>query len=248
VAYAVGDDPPTLVVDAGTGLPRLDEVLQGAPFSGSVLLSHLHWDHTHGIPFSRTLDHPDAVVDLFLPAQGVPPEELLARALSPPHFPIGPDGLLGRWRFHLLEPGTHEISGFAVTAEEVPHKGGRNFGYRIEADGAAVAHISDHAPGPVGSGPLGLGEVGHAVRRLAADADLLLHDSQHTAAEWPELAFLGHATVEYAVDLAERSGSRRLALFHHDPRRTDDALDAMVGGIESSVPVVAAAAGQSHDL
>jgi ribonuclease BN (tRNA processing enzyme) len=86
------------------------------------------------------------------------------------------------------------------------------------------------------------------VRGLAADADLLLHDAQHTAAEWPELAFLGHATVEYAVDLAERSGSRRLALFHHDPHRTDDALDAIVAGIESSVPVAVAAAGQSHDL
>jgi phosphoribosyl 1,2-cyclic phosphodiesterase len=169
--------------------------------------------------------------------------------MSPPHFPIDPEGLRGSWAFDSLAPGTHDLAGFEVLALEIPHKGGRTFGYRIDDGRSSVAYLSDHGPAGLGAGPDGWGPYHEAALALADEVDLLIHDAQHTAAEWPELAFLGHATVEYAVDLAERSGSRRLALFHHDPRRTDDALDAMVGGIESSVPVVAAAAaGQSHDL
>jgi ribonuclease BN (tRNA processing enzyme) len=34
--------------------------------------------------------------------------------------------------------------------------------------------------------------------------------------------------VEYAAALAQRAGARRLALFHHDPWRTDAQIDALV--------------------
>src|SRR6516165_5066864 len=38
VGLAHGDEPPTLVLDAGTGLQQLSLALRGAPFQGSVLL------------------------------------------------------------------------------------------------------------------------------------------------------------------------------------------------------------------
>ena len=63
------------------------------------------------------------------------PADVLALAMSPPHFPIGPDGLRGDWTFESVKPGSHRIEGFDVVAFDVPHKGGRTFGYRI-SDGA----------------------------------------------------------------------------------------------------------------
>jgi phosphoribosyl 1,2-cyclic phosphodiesterase len=39
--------------------------------------------------------------------------------------------------------------------------------------------------------------------------------------------FLGHSAAEYAVELGRRSGSRRVVLFHHQPDRSDDALDEL---------------------
>src|SRR5436305_2705043 len=59
-------------------------------------------------------------------------------------------------------------------------------------------------------------------------ADLLIHDSQYTAAEYPAKVGWGHSTVEYVLDMAIAAGVRRLALFHHDPTRTDDALDELL--------------------
>ena len=84
------------MLDAGTGLQRLSLVLDGQAFRGTPLLSHLHWDHTHGMPFFRSGALPGSRVDVYLPEQGVEPEELLARAISPPHFPIRPKQL-GGW-------------------------------------------------------------------------------------------------------------------------------------------------------
>ena len=42
---------PSLVLDAGTGLRNLTARLAGAPYQGSIVLSHLHWDHVQGSPF-----------------------------------------------------------------------------------------------------------------------------------------------------------------------------------------------------
>lgn len=248
VALARDSGPPTLVLDAGTGLQRLTQVLDGRPFRGSILLGHLHWDHTHGLPFFRAGDHPDAHVDLHMPAQG-DPVAVLERVLSPPHFPIGPRDLRGDWRFHALEPGDHAIEGFTVTAREIPHKGGRTFGYRVSNGQFAIAYLSDHSPITLGPGPDGLGEYHDAALELARDVDVLLHDAQYTAAELPARAEFGHSAVEYAVGLAERAGARRLYLFHHDPPRTDDAIDDIVRTHQRpTVEVQAAAEGMMIDL
>jgi phosphoribosyl 1,2-cyclic phosphodiesterase len=221
-----GADAPTLVLDAGTGLQNLTRLLDGAAFRGTLLLGHLHWDHTHGLPFFAAGDRPDARVRLLIPEQG-DAVEVLSRAMSPPHFPIGPRQLRGEWSFAGIEAGWHEIEGFSVLALDIPHAGGRTFGFRVSDSHSSVAYLSDHGPFGLGPGPEGLGEYHPAVMDLASGVDVLIHDAQHTAAEFPARAHFGHAAIEYTVGLAERAEVSRLLLFHHDPVRTDDAIDAL---------------------
>jgi ribonuclease BN (tRNA processing enzyme) len=84
---------------------------------------------------------------------------------------------------------------------------------------------------------------------LAEGVDLLIHDAQHRALEFPAKAFLGHSAAEYAYGLAERAWARRLALFHHDPDRTDQQIDATVADLAGgTVEVFAAAENQSVEL
>ena len=235
-AVAVSGDsaPSTLVLDAGTGLSRLADELGDEPFRGAILLTHLHWDHTHGLPFAASVNRPDAEVDLYVPAQGADPLELLSRALGPPHFPVTPDQLQGRWRFHALDDGRHSIAGFEVMAEEIRHKGGRTFGYRIDDGTAAFTYLPDRSQGSRDEDPI----------KLVGGVNLLLHDSQHTDEEYPEKAYLGHSTAEHAARLSERLDVGRLCLFHHDPSRTDAQIDDLTRRIANGpVPVVAAAAG-----
>ncbi len=130
LALALDDRAPSLLLDAGTGLRALGALLGEAPFRGAMLLGHLHWDHTQGLPFCRAIDNDGAEVRLCLPDQedGLPALDVLRRSMSPPHFPIGPEALRGRWTFEGLAPGFHHVAGFEVLALEIPHKGGRTYG------------------------------------------------------------------------------------------------------------------------
>lgn len=240
----------SLVLDAGTGLQNLGALLGGRPFRGTLLLGHLHWDHTHGLPFAPAVDHPDASVRLLAPAgAGDDVEALFERILSPPHFPITPAQLRGDWTFERIEPGCHQLEGLTVLAREIPHKGGRTFGYRLADSTATIAYLSDHAPQTLGPGPDGVGAYHEDALALAGHVDLLIHDAQYTAEELPTRGAFGHAAAEYALGLARAAGARRLALFHHDPGRTDDEIDAIRARFsDAEVPVVAAAEGLVLDL
>ena len=251
VALAPDGGAPTLVLDAGTGLQRLSRILDGRPFRGTILLGHLHWDHTHGLPFFAAGDRADAEVQLLLPAQDdeADAERVLARAFAPPHFPIRPSQLQGSWTFGSLEPGEHDLGGFSVLALDIPHGGGRTFGFRVSDGRSSVAYLSDHSPIAVGPGPDGVGEYHEAALRLVAGVDVLVHDAQITAGEFGAKARYGHSAVEYAVGLADKAGAGHLLLFHHDPGRTDDQIDALVVGLAAAaVPVTAAVEGMVLSL
>jgi phosphoribosyl 1,2-cyclic phosphodiesterase len=251
IALARDDELPTLVLDSGTGIRSLGGLLGEQPFRGALLLGHLHWDHTQGLPFSRAIDHDGARLRLLLPDQedGDSGADVLRRAMSPPHFPIEPEGLRGMWTFDLLTEGLHEIEGWEVLALEIPHKGGRTFGYRVSDGHSAIAYLSDHGPSSLGPGPDGWGPYHETAMALADGVDLLFHDAQHTAEELPSRALFGHSATDYAVALGEHAHAREVVLFHHDPVRTDDEVDAIVAGFaDAKVPVTAAREGDTRNL
>ena len=175
VAVAHDGAAPTLILDAGTGVRRVTAQLNDQPFTGAILLTHLHWDHTQGLPFFRAGDRDDARVTLLLPDQqdGTGAEEVLARVMSPPHFPIRPGQLRGSWSFGAVSPGELEAGGFTVQAREIPHKGGRTLGYRVSDGRSVAAYVTDHCPTALGPGPDGWGEYHAAALELAAGADIV---------------------------------------------------------------------------
>jgi phosphoribosyl 1,2-cyclic phosphodiesterase len=240
-----GDDVPTLILDAGTGLREVTPLLGGRPFTGAILLSHLHWDHVHGLPFFRGGDTERAIVSLLLPGQGdgSGAETVLERGMSPPHFPIRPRDLRGDWTFGAVEETSFTAAGFTIEAREVPHKGGRTFGYRVSDGQSVVAYLPDHCPTLLGPGPEGLGEYHAAALDLARGADVLIHDASLLAEELAAQARFGHAAAEYAVGLAKAAGAREAVLFHHRPDRTDSELDELGRRLaRAPVPVTVAAA------
>jgi phosphoribosyl 1,2-cyclic phosphodiesterase len=228
VALAHDAQSWTLLLDAGTGIRRVTAELGGRAFDGTVVLTHLHWDHLQGIPFFAAGDRDDAHVRVFIPEQVAgdgsvrDPSRVLGLAMSPPHFPIGPEGLRGRWEFASMRAGAHSVEGFSVTAFDVPHKGGRTFGLRVSDGVASIAYIPDHLPGPLTNA---------AIARECAGVDVLIHDAQFLEAERAVADLFGHATADDALALAELAGARRLALFHHAPARSDDDVEAIGGAL-----------------
>ena len=238
-----GGDRPTLVLDAGTGLRSLTALLGGAAFDGSIVLSHLHWDHLQGLPFFAAGDRDDARVDFYVPAQdGRTGRDLLAQSFSPPSFPITPEGLRGTWGFHAMGPGEHQVEGLTVTAVEIEHKGGRTYGLRVDAPEGSVAYLPDHAPAA---------GVSAALLEMLDGVDVLIHDAQFLEGERPLAVDYGHSTVQDAVKLGADCRVGTVVLFHHSPARTDTALDDIAGwssDLTTDVTVVVAREGMTLDV
>src|SRR5262249_23153170 len=106
-------------------------------------------------------------------------------------------------------------------------------GYRFEADGATVVYACDHEPYSrilaTGQGDINGQDLRHA--EFIDRADLLIHDAQYTAKEYPQRIGWGHSPVEYVVNIGQHAQVKRIALTHHDPLREDDDLDRLVADV-----------------
>jgi phosphoribosyl 1,2-cyclic phosphodiesterase len=142
-----------------------------------------------------------------------------------------------------------QIGEFRVGSALVCHPG-PTVGYRIESRGAAIAYIPDHEPALGAHGFPGAPEWTSGWE-LAAGVDLLIHDGQYTAAEYPNHLGWGHCAVDDALRFAALAKVKRLILFHHDPGRNDAGIDALLRQTATTnhgFDVTAAAEGASVEI
>ncbi len=243
-----GQNP--IVFDLGTGLRYFGASQpHDGSFRGSCLLTHLHWDHTQGLPFFSPMLSAGSEFDIYGPMQddGRTMVEVFEAAIRPPVFPVCITELSGTFRFHEVGDAEFMIGDVRVTSRVVPHVG-TTLGFRLDFAGRSVAYISDHQQPYDGTF-----RVSDGALELAQGVDLLIHDSQYTAEEFTRKFNWGHCTVDYAVWFAGHAGAKRLALFHHDPTRSDDAVDvlgetAIADGLALGVDVIVAREGLTIEL
>jgi phosphoribosyl 1,2-cyclic phosphodiesterase/FixJ family two-component response regulator len=245
-----------VIIDCGTGAHALGQKLRSGCANGvrgNILISHTHWDHIQGIPFFEPLFVPGGEWDIYGP-KGLRESlrEALAAQMQYDYFPVALDQCPARIRYHDLVEGSFAIGDINVSAQYLNHPA-ITLGYRLQADGATVVYACDHEPHSQalagGDGDITGEDLGHA--EFIAGADLLIHDAQYTAEEYPAKVGWGHSTVEYAVKLGRYAGAKRIALTHHDPLRDDDAIDcllALVRKNSAGVDVFAASEGQVVEL
>ncbi len=236
-------DGTLLILDCGTGAHGLGlALLERAerPLRGHILISHTHWDHIQGLPFFLPLFEGGNEWDVYAPKgldQHV--QQTLAGQMQYRYFPVSLEQLGATIRYHDLVEGAFEAGGVQVTTQYLNHPA-LCLGYRLELEGVVVVYATDHEPharlqadAEPGSPLMHSEDRRHAA--FLKDADLLIHDAQYTAAEYPAKVGWGHSTVEYVVDIALAAGVKRLALFHHDPLRDDAAIDAVVDSCRQRV-------------
>jgi phosphoribosyl 1,2-cyclic phosphodiesterase len=219
------NDDSLVVLDAGTGIRELGRT--ELPERIHLLLTHLHLDHIEGLGFFAPVWRRETEVHVWGPPSPTRTlEARVGRYFSPPLFPRHLTDLPCRLRFHDVPAEEWELEGLRICAAPVAHPG-PTLGYRLSENGRALAYIPDHEPALSAS----LEELpGEWISgwELAAEADLLLHDAQFSEDEYPSRVGWGHSSVAHAVSFAARANARQLLLFHHDPWRTDDELDALL--------------------
>jgi phosphoribosyl 1,2-cyclic phosphodiesterase len=220
-------DGTVLVLDAGTGIRDLGlELVERGTQQINLLLTHLHLDHVEGLRFFAPLWDERVEVDVWGPPSPVSSlPERIARAFSPPLFPVDLHDVPARVTFRDVPRRPWTIGGASLTAELVLHPG-PTVGYRIEGDGASLGYLPDHEPalaGTIDDRPRdwisGAG--------IAGDVDVLLHDAQYFEDEYEMRIGWGHSSVADAVAFTRAVGARRLVLFHHEPRHDDGSLERL---------------------
>lgn len=246
-----------IVIDCGTGSHGLGQELcagNDGGRRGHILISHTHWDHIQGIPFFAPLFVPGNEWDVYGP-KGLSGSirETLAGQMEHTYFPVTLEKFAATIRYHDLVEGVFAIDDVRITARYLHHPA-LTLGYRLEADGASAVYCCDHEPHAPALAS-GEGEiVGHDRRyaEFVAGADLVIHDAQYTAKDFPAKIGWGHSSAEFAVRICLEAGVRKVALTHHDPLRDDAAVDQILAGMRARVrasaadlEVVAAAEGET---
>ena len=224
-----------IIFDAGSGMRPLGHEIMasGPPPTGTVFLTHFHWDHIQGFPFFAPLYHERSNLQIVGPMQqSIDIRSLFAGQMGPVYFPVPFSALSANIGFHHLNDGTWEGDGFEVSALRVRHPS-FTVGYRIEIGGRVAIYVPDNELGG-GSYDVGAGWEERFVEFIRG-ADVLIHDAMYTDEEYTRREGWGHSTFAQALELAARAEVGRLFLFHHSPERTDEELSAIVEELVETV-------------
>jgi phosphoribosyl 1,2-cyclic phosphodiesterase len=233
------DNNELIIIDAGTGIfPLSQSLLAELPVTANVLITHSHWDHIQGLPFFIPNFIPGNTLRLhgaFDPVSGKGVEQVMSVQLQYSYFPVREAEMKGRIEYVTLAPEkTVQIGSATVTPYLMNHPV-IDFGYRIEANGKSVFFTGDHEPplniyAPEDEGFVEyqtfLDEKAEGLQRAMQGVDVLIADSSYTEQEYPAKRGWGHGTFNSSIEYAKKAGVKVLFCTHHEPTRSDDALEA----------------------
>ena len=269
-----------IIIDAGTGIRRLGKDLMREEFESGrgaahLLISHTHWDHIQGLPFFAPLYQKGNQLYVYARRRDdVHLRAVFSSQTDDPYFPISIEQAKADISFReLADSAKFQIADVEIACTRLNHPYVAT-AYRLSADGASVAYVSDTAPfsdilfdnqyvphPPSLVAPLPpsdrakLQAMRDGVVRLCEGADLVIYDTMFTADDYRRIPHYGHSRPSDALDVCHEAGARRLALFHHAPERSDAEVDAIlaetrvqVRNAKLSLDLVAAYEGLDIDL
>ncbi len=241
-----------IIIDAGSGIRDLanfmlaNDLPQG-PISTEIYLSHTHWDHIMGFPFFIPMYIPGTSIKVFGPVtyEDDPLETVVGGQMKYRYFPVNMGELAGKIEyFRLKEDPCIDLGDGISLATTIINHPITALGYRFTFRGAVFCTAYDTEPfrnlfvtdpndpsydeDMALEGEVAAREQNQVLEKFFEGADLLVHDAQYTQQEYQNGKIgWGHSPIEAAIASAKRAGVKQLALFHHDPERSDDQLDEM---------------------
>jgi phosphoribosyl 1,2-cyclic phosphodiesterase len=229
VEIRAGDE--LIIVDAGTGIRELGADIinekKGHDIKGSLFIGHTHWDHIQGFPFFSPFYLPTSRFTVY-GVHGTTKrfEDVMAGQMQSSYFPVTMDELTCRPQFVQLDDTIH-VGPVTVSYHYLNHPG-ITLGFRFKYAGRTVSYISDHEPyGKLNAAGQFSDKEDAAVARFVEGSDLLICEAQYTADEYRLKKGWGHSSFDDVLDLAQKAGVKKLALFHHDPAHDDAAMAAL---------------------
>ncbi|MDX1409858.1 MAG: MBL fold metallo-hydrolase, partial [Saprospiraceae bacterium] len=195
---AVGQSDYLLILDAGSGIIQLGELLLSrVGVNIHILLTHLHMDHIQGLGFFKPFFKKGMTVHLWGPPGNSPLHSRLNTYLSPPLFPVRIRDFDCTLHIYETPASPFTIGPFSIEARHICHPG-PTLGYRVSNQKSSMAYLPDHEPA------LGVRDFPGSPEwtsgySIAREVDVLIHDAQFTDDEYDDRQGWGHSSITHAV-------------------------------------------------
>jgi len=221
----VSVDGKHIILDAGSGIRRLGEVLMKREFGDGhgeahIFLSHTHWDHIMGFPFFAPSYKSGNNITIYGVHNGL--EQRISNQQEDEYYPVSLSAMGAIIDFfQLRKEETYDLDGIWITNKMLNHPGG-SFGYRIDYHNKSIVYATDSEYKNIDKDRYA------AYVDFFRDADILIFDAQFTIDESIEKENWGHSTSLQGVDFAAEANVKHLLLFHHDPSYSDQKLEGIL--------------------
>lgn len=232
------DSNELIILDAGTGIfPLSQTLLAELPVTANVLITHSHWDHIQGLPFFVPNFIPGNTLRLhggFDPVSGKGIEQVMSVQLQYSYFPVREAEMKARIEYITLAPNERLQIGSATVIPCLLNHPVIDFGYRIECNGKSVFFTGDHEPpyniyepgdGGYAEYQVFVDEKNKSIEQALYGIDVFIADCSYTDSEYLAKKGWGHGTFSSSIATASAVGAKILYCTHHEPTRSDDALE-----------------------
>jgi phosphoribosyl 1,2-cyclic phosphodiesterase len=234
------DNNELIILDAGTGIfPLSQSLLAELPVTANIFITHSHWDHIQGLPFFIPSFIPGNTLRLhggFDPVSGKGIEQVMSVQLQYSFFPVREEEMKARIEYVTLTPNTPITIGSATITPCLLNHPVVDFGYRIDSNGKSVFFTGDHEP-PYNIYAPGdpsydeyqgfIDDRNSSIHEAMKNVDVLIADCSYTDAEYSSKVGWGHGTYSSSIISAKAANAKALYCTHHEPLRTDDALESV---------------------
>jgi len=212
-------DNELLIFDMGTGLKNLGEILahdSNSPKTIHIILSHYHWDHMIGLLSFAPLFIDDFTIHFYGKKDTMDVKEIINYMMNPIFWPVTSDDFKANLNFHTIENENLKISD-SINIKTKPH-GHPNgaLSFKVEINNKTFTYITDceHPDSHLNENLI----------ELAQNSDILIHDAHFTCEDLLNHKGWGHSSWQQAVQMAKKTNSKELILFHHNPRYDDEKI------------------------
>ncbi len=234
-----GDEGEIIILDAGTGIfPLAQSLLAELPVQCHIFISHSHWDHIQGLPFFTPLFIPGNQVTIYgapdpIAQRGI--EAVLDRQMEYAFFPIREAELKAEINYvNLLDRQRIEIGSVVIENILMNHPA-MDYGYKVSCNGKSLFFTGDHEwPSNIYEpDDEDYDEFQEEIQKRYAetidfirDVDALIIDTSYTREEFPSKIGWGHGSFDTSIQVARDAQVKQCFLTHHEPTRSDEALEA----------------------
>ncbi len=232
------DNGELIILDAGTGIfPLSQSLFPEFPLQAHIFNTHTHWDHIQGLPFFIPFFVSGNQVNIYgasdpISQKGI--SEILTTQLQYRFFPIREAELKAEIAYQSLVESQKIHIGDAVITPVLMNHPVINFGYRVDCHGKSMFFTGDHEPASNIYAPEDeehdeyqtlIDQKNQSIIDAIQGVDVMISDASYTPEEYPAKKGWGHGTYDMGMAMARDAGVGKLYCTHHEPTRSDDALE-----------------------